>query len=355
MKKPARLDALHASAREVILTARQTAYRAVNVSMVLSYWELGKLIFEEEQEGEQRAGYGKYLIVNLSERLSLEFGQGYSEQGLRNYRRFYQAYPIRSALRSELSWTHYRLLMRIIDPKKRAFYEEETIRSGWDTRALERQINVFYYERILGSREEDRPGLREEAVEKTQLLTPRDLIKDPLVLDFLNIKPGHQLYESDLEQALMDNLQSFILELGRGFAFVIRQQYIPLEGEEVFIDLVFYNYILKCFVLFDLKIGKLTHADIGQMDMYIRVYEDRFKITGDNPTVGIILCSEKSEAIVKYSILNESRQLFASKYLLYLPTEAELKAELERGRHFLEMKWQENQTEYPGEEPKQTT
>lgn len=231
MQEPVRFDALHTSAREVILTARQTAYRAVNVSMVLSYWELGRLIYEEEQHGKQRAGYGRYLIVNLAERLTIEFGQGYSEQGLRNYRRFYQAYPIRSALRSELSWTHYRLLMRIEEPKKRAFYEEETIRSAWDTRALERQISVFYYERMLGSREEDRSGLRKEAADKTQSLTPRDLIKDPLVLDFLNVKPGHQLYESDLEQALMDNLQGFILELGRGFAFVARQQYIPLEGE----------------------------------------------------------------------------------------------------------------------------
>ena len=355
MQEPVRFDALHTSAREVILTARQTAYRAVNVSMVLSYWELGRLIYEEEQHGKQRAGYGRYLIVNLAERLTIEFGQGYSEQGLRNYRRFYQAYPIRSALRSELSWTHYRLLMRIEEPKKRAFYEEETIRSAWDTRALERQISVFYYERMLGCREEDYSGLRKEAADKTQSLTPRDLIKDPLVLDFLNVKPGHQLYESDLEQALMDNLQGFILELGRGFAFVARQQYIPLEGEEVFIDLVFYNYILKCFVLFDLKMGKLTHADIGQMDMYIRVYEDKFKITGDNPTVGIILCSEKSEAIVKYSVLNESRQLFASKYLLYLPTEAELKAELERGRHFLELKWQENRPIDFSEEPPKTT
>ncbi len=310
--------------------------------MGIGYWELDRLIFEEEQQGQQRAGYGKYLIVNLAERLTSEFGQGYSEQGLRNYRRFYQTYPIRSALRSELSWTHYRLLMRVENRQKRTFYEEESIRSGWDTRALERQINVFYYERIIGSREEDHAGLREEAAQKTRPLTPRDLIKDPLVLDFLNIKPDHHLYESGLEQALMDNLQGFILELGRGFAFVARQQYIPLEDEQVFIDLVFYNYMLKCFVLFNLKMGKLTHADIGQMDMYVRVYENRFKIAGDNPTVGIILCSEKSETIVKYSVLSESQQLFASKYLLYLPTEAELKAELERGRHFLELKWKED-------------
>ncbi len=345
MKEPARLDTLHASAREVILTARQTVFRAINNSMVMSYWELGRLIFEEEQAGKQRADYGKYLIVNLAERLTAEFGQGYSEQGLRNYRRFFQAFPIRSALRSELSWTHYRLLMRIQNPKKRTFYEVETIHSGWDTRALERQINVFYYERLLGTAENERPALEQEAAEKTKPLTPRDLLKDPLVLDFLKIKPDHRIYEGDLEQALMDNLQAFILELGRGFAFVDRQQFVPLEGEEIFIDLVFYNYILKCFVLFELKMGKLTHADIGQMDMYVRVYEEKFKIEGDNPTVGIILCSEKSEAIVKYSVLNESQQLFASKYLLYLPSEAELKAEMERGRHFLEMKLQETDPE----------
>jgi predicted nuclease of restriction endonuclease-like (RecB) superfamily len=296
-----------------------------------------KLIFEEEQQGKERADYGKYLIVNLAEKLTLEFGKGYSEQGLRNYRRFYNTFPIRSAVRSELSWTHYRLLMRIEDPQKRAFYEDESIKSAWDTRSLERQITVFYYERLLNSNVNHHKGLQEEAKEKTTILSPSDLLKDPLVLDFLKVNPNHRLYESDLEQALMDNLQQFILELGRGFAFVARQKYVPLEGEEAFIDLVFYNYILKCFVLIDLKMGKLTHADVGQMDMYVRVYEDKFKIVGDNPTVGIILCSEKSEAIVKYSVLNESQQLFATKYLLYLPTEAELKAELERGRHFLEM------------------
>jgi predicted nuclease of restriction endonuclease-like (RecB) superfamily len=337
MKELTPFDTLHTSAREVILNARQNAYRSINVNMTLSYWDLGKLIFEEEQQGKERAEYGKYLIVNLAEKLTNEFGRGYGQTNLRNFRQFFVCYPIRYALRSELAWTHYRLLMRIENVQKRAFYEDETIKSAWDTRSLERQITVFYYERLLNSNSNHHKGLREEADEKITILSPSDLLKDPLVLDFLKVNPNHRLYESDLEQALMNHLQQFILELGRGFAFVARQKYVPLEGEEAFIDLVFYNYILKCFVLIDLKMGKLTHSDVGQMDMYVRVYEDKFKIVGDNPTVGIILCSEKSEAIIKYSVLNESKQLFATKYLLYLPTEAELKAELERGRHFLEM------------------
>ncbi len=253
-------------------------------------------------------------------------------------RSFFKAFPIRNALRSELTWTHYRLLLKIENPNTREFYERETILSNWSTRALERQIHVFYYERILASR--DREAVAKEAEEKTTPLSisPLDFVKDPYVLEFLDVKPDHKIYESDLEQFIMDNLQQFILELGRGFAFVARQQYIRADDDDFFIDLVFYNYILKCFVLIDLKMGKLNHQDVGQMDMYVRMYEDKFKIEGDNPTIGIILCSEKNEAVVKYSVLNDSQQLFASKYLLYLPSEAELKTELERERLLAELR-----------------
>lgn len=232
-----------------------------------------------------------------------------------------------------MNWTHYRLLMRVENDSARQFYEDETIKSGWSTRALERQINAHYYERLLASR--DRASVEQEAAEKTSALaalSPRDFVKDPYVLEFLDVSPHPSLYERDLEQLLIKNLQQFLLELGRGFSFVARQQHIPAEGEDFFLDLVFYNFILKCFVLVDLKIGKLTHQDIGQMDMYVRMYNDRFKIEGDNPTIGIILCSEKNEAVVKYSILSDSQQIFASKYVLYLPSEKELKAELERER-----------------------
>jgi predicted nuclease of restriction endonuclease-like (RecB) superfamily len=318
--------------RELIASGRQSAYRAVNAAMVQTYWEIGRLIVEEEQQGKARADYGDYLIRELSKRLQDDFGKGFAEQSLRNYRLFYLAFPIRSALRSELTWTHYRLLMRIDNETTRQFYEDEASKSVWSTRALERQINAHYYERLLASR--DQAGVEQEALKQIEPLaaTPRDFVRDPYVLEFLDVSAHHSLYERDLEQLLIDNLQQFLLELGRGFSFVARQQRINAEGEDFFIDLVFYNFILKCFVLIDLKIGKLTHQDIGQMDMYVRMYNDKFKIEGDNPTIGIILCSEKNEAVVKYSILSDSQQIFASKYLLYLPSEAELKAELQRER-----------------------
>jgi predicted nuclease of restriction endonuclease-like (RecB) superfamily len=214
----------------------------------------------------------------------------------------------------------------------RAFYEHEAIKGGWNTRALDRQINAFYYDRLLAT--QDKKAIENEAIEKVASIehSALDFIKNPYVLEFLNVKPDHKLYESELEQLLIDNLQTFLLELGNGFSFVARQKYIRADEEDFFIDLVFYNYLLKCFVLIDLKVGRLKHQDIGQMDMYVRMYEDLHKIEGDNPTIGIILCSEKTEAVVKYSFLSESQQLFASKYLLYLPSEAELKTELERER-----------------------
>ena len=337
METEKNIEIIYTAARQIIEDGRQAAYRAVNSSMLQTYWELGQLIILEEQQGKARADYGKYIISELAKRLQQEYGTGFSKPSLWNYRQFYTEFPSLSAVRRELTWTHYKLLMRVPNIDARTFYEQEAIKGGWNTRALERQINAFYYDRMLAS--QNKGAIKNEAIEKVSLLgnSSLDFIKNPYVLEFLNVKAGHELYESELEQLLINNLQTFLLELGNGFSFVARQKHIRAGEEDFFIDLVFYNYILKCFVLIDLKIGKLTHQDIGQMDMYVRMYEDLIKSKDDNPTIGIILCSEKTEAVVKYSVLSESQQLFASKYLLHLPSEAELKAELERERQLAEL------------------
>jgi predicted nuclease of restriction endonuclease-like (RecB) superfamily len=322
----------------VLDEARQNAYRAVNFAMVEAYWHIGQLIVEEEQQGNSRAEYGTGLLKYLAQRLTNDFGKGFDESNLRYIRLFYQAFPIRDALRHELSWTHYRLLSKIENTNARTWYMAEAAQQSWSSRALERQINSFYYERLLATQEADRPDVRREAEEKTRplKLEPKDILKDPYILEFLDLKPNWKVYEKELEQALLDNLQTFMLELGKGFAFVARQQRM-VEGEDNFrVDLVFYNYILRCFVLVDLKMGKLTHQDVGQMDMYVRMYEEQHKQADDNPTIGLILCTEKNETVVKYSVLNGSQQLFASKYKLYLPTEEELMAEIERDKLLLE-------------------
>lgn len=326
------------SVAALLRNAQTSAYRAVNFTMVEAYWNIGRMIVEEEQQGQERAEYGALLIRNLSVRLTDEFGKGFTETNLKYFRQFYITFPaatpleIRHALRGELRWTHYRLLLRVEKPDARAWYMNEAADQNWSTRALERQINSLYYERLLMSR--DKSPVIEEMREKTAPLapTPQDFIKDPYVLEFLGLKDNPHFREQELEQAIIDQLQAFMLELGKGFAFVARQQRISTETKDFFIDLVFYNYILKCFVLVDLKTGELTHQDIGQMDMYVRLFEDTVKGQDDNPTVGLILCTEKDHTVVKYSVLNESRQLFASKYRLYLPTEEELRAEIERER-----------------------
>lgn len=253
-------------------------------------------------------------------------------------RQFYEVYPKWNAVRSELSWTHYRLLMRIKEDEKREYYMHECINGAWSSRQLERQINSFYYERILATSE----GKRAEVQNEIQILEPnvepKHLIKDPYVLEFLGLEENKAYLEHELEQGLIDNLQKFLLELGRGFCFVARQRRITIDGDHYYIDLVFYNYILKCFVLIDLKTHKLTYQDIGQIDFYVKYFEENIKMEGDNPTIGIILCSEKNETMVKYSVLNEKDHLFASKYKLYIPTEEELKKEIERERFNIEQR-----------------
>ncbi len=270
-------------------------------------------------------------MQQLSQRLTADFGKGFDERNLRNMRSFYQAYPIRNALRTELSWTHYRTLIRIENPSARDWYTQEAITENWSARALERQIGVLYYERLLASKEKQPVAAEAQAHTTALSISPQDYLRDPYLLDFLNLESGHY-QEADLERGIINNLQQFLLELGKGFAFVERQQRIKTNDGDYFIDLVFYNFHLKCFLLIDLKLHKLSHQDVGQMDMYVRLYEEQKRRPDDNPTIGLILCSENNHTVAKYSVLKDSQQLFASKYLTELPTEAELKQELERER-----------------------
>lgn len=329
------LEQVYGRIREVLAEARTQAYRAVNFAMVQAYWNIGRVIVEEEQQGKAKAGYGEYLIKEISTRLSREFGKGFDYSNVKNMRQFYLVFPIGDALRSQLSWTHYRLLMRLEKESARSFYIEECIAANWSTRQLDRQISSLYYERLLASRNKEL--VREEIQTLEPGSTPRDIIKDPFVLEFLDLRESRDYLEKELEQGLIDKLNDFLLEMGRGFAFVGRQQRITADGEHFHIDLVFYKFILKCFVLIDLKTGRLTHQDIGQMDFYVRWYEGNVRTESDNPTIGIILCAEKNETIAKYSVLEESRQLFATRYMLYLPTEEELRAELAREKRAIEM------------------
>ncbi len=334
--KPAGLQpasSLYSDVRTILEAARASAYRAVNFAMVTAYWEVGRRIVEEEQGGEARAEFGKGVLEELSEKLTADFGKGFGENNLRYMRLFYQAFPIRHALRDELSWTHYRLLSKEEKEAARTYYMNEAAAAGWSTRTLERQITTLAYDRILGSGAAHKAGVKAEAdaIREGEAPHSLDLIKDPYVLEFLALKPHAGLYEADIEQAILDNLQEFLLEMGRGFSFVARQKRITLDGDHFRIDLVFYNYLLKCFVLIDLKLGKLTHGDVGQLDMYVRWWEENGKTPGDNPTIGIILCAEKNEAVARYSVLQGSEQLFASKYRLHLPTVEELEAELREG------------------------
>jgi len=324
------VDNLLTSLRAVILEARRQVLTAVDVIQVRTGWTVGRHIVEFEQGGQSRAAYGKAVLARVSARLTAEFGTGFDRSNLYKMSQFYRAFPNLDALRPNLSWTHYRLLLRVDSPPAREWYMNEAAAQNWNTRALERQIGTLYYERLLASKE--RQPLRDEAAEKLAGIqsTPREFIRDPVMLEFLGLPGTGKLLESTLEDALIGNLQSFLLELGKGFAFVARQQRISSETKDFYIDLVFYNYLLKCFVVFDLKTRELTHQDIGQMDMYVRLYDDQRRGPDDGPTVGIILCAHKDHTIVRYSVLHGNEQLFASKYKLILPSEEELQAELLR-------------------------
>lgn len=315
------IDLLYVEVKQIIEESRNRVYKAANFETVKSYWNIGRKIVEEEQNGKNRADYGT----------------SFSNRNLRHIRQFYTVFPKWNAVRSELSWTHYRLLLKVIDEQERIFYLESSISENWSTRTLERQINSFYYKRILATPKGNQSLIKAEADKQKEEIQPVDFIKDPYVLEFSGLKSNHNFYEQELEQAIINKLQDFLLELGKGFCFVGRQQRISLEHEHFYIDLVFYNYILKCFLLIDLKTGKLTHQDIGQMDTYVRVFEETIKQENDNPTIGLVLCSEKNKALAKYSLLSDSKQIFASKYLTQLPTEEELQKELEKERCQIEI------------------
>ena len=333
-------DALYGAIQAVLAQARQQARRQVNQAMVQAYWQVGRLIVEHEQAGAARAAYGAQVLQALAERLAAEFGPGFSASNLRNFRQFFQTYAFDEICDTpcrELSWSHFRQLMRVPDPDARAWYAREAVGQTWSVAALARQIATLYYQRLLSS--QDQAGVQAEAralVQREAPPHPRDFIRDPYVLEFLQASPGTGWYEKDLEQGLLNQLQQFLLELGRGFAFVARQRHLRIENEDAFVDLVFYNYVLKCFVLIELKVGKLTHQDVGQLDMYVRVFDEQLRGDGDGPTLGLILCSERNEAVARYSPLAGSAQLFASRYQPWLPTEAELQAELARDRALLE-------------------
>lgn len=325
---------LYEQIRNILLTSRQKAYSAVNEAMVQAYWLIGKTIVEDEQNGHNRAEYGKETLQFLSAKLTEEFGKGFSVRTLQQLKKFYIVYPNTNALRSQLNWTHYRNLIKVKSDEARSWYEEETIKSQWSSRQLERQISALYYERLLSSRE--KTPVIEEAEQKLSKVTPEEFIRDPYVLEFLKVKEYPSLRESELEQALIDHLQEFLLELGRGFCFVARQKLMRFDDDDFYLDLVFYHSVLKCYILIDLKIGKLTHQDVGQMDSYIRMFDALQKNEDDNPTLGIILCSEPNETIAKYSILNDSKQLFASKYIYNIPTVEELQDYINDQRRIFE-------------------
>jgi predicted nuclease of restriction endonuclease-like (RecB) superfamily len=319
---------------EVLKQARISAWQAVNSAMVTAYWEIGKVIVEKEQEGKERAQYGENLLKHLSERLIKDFGEGFGVTNLKYMRAFYRSYPIRHALRGELSWTHYRLLLQVEKPEARAFYEKEAINSRWSTRELNRQISSLLFERIALSK--DKEGVLALAQKGHEIQTPTDLVKDPYVLEFTGIPESTKLLESTLEQALITRMQQFLLELGKGFSFVGRQQRIKIGEKYFYIDLVFYNRFTRSFVLIDLKVGELTHQDIGQMQMYVNYYKREITTPEENPPIGIILCAKKDNAVVQFTLPEDNKQIFVSKYKLYLPTEEELVQELEKEQKMLE-------------------
>ena len=325
--------------KKILKNARQKAYTAVNSAMVEAYWEIGRRIVEEEQRGKERAEYGKEIVKNLSKELTEEFGKGFSRRTLWEMRKLYVYFSDYERVRTlfaQLTWSHFQKVLRVSDEKARIFYLTEAAENMWSVRTLDRNISTLYYNRIVASI--DKKMVENEMKEKVKSLQTEEFIKNPVVLEFLDLPANMSYTESQLEKALTDDIQKFMMELGKGFAFVERQQHIRTENSDFYIDLVFYNYILKCFVIVELKTEKLTHQDIGQLDMYVRMYDDLKKQENDNPTIGLLLCTDTDKTIIKYSVLNDNKNLFASKYINYLPSEEELINEIERQKTLFESK-----------------
>lgn len=324
--------------KQIVTQARQKAYAAINSAMVEAYWQMGKRIVEQEQQGKGRADYGTQLLKSLSKELTAEFGKGFSVGSLYYYRQFYQTFPeIFATPWRILTWSHYKRLMQVPNADARAWYLKEAAEQMWSYRTLDRNIGSQYYERLLLSQHKDAVVSEMKALTKPTAQDRMEFIKNPTVAEFIGLSPNSDLTETELEGAIIGNLQKFLLELGKGFSFVARQKLIRTEKKDYFIDLVFYNYILKSFVLIDLKTNTITHQDVGQMDMYVRMYDERVRGEDDNPTIGIVLCSETDEDIARYSVLHDNDRLFASKYMLYMPTEEELRQEIERQKDFFRL------------------
>lgn len=322
--------------KQILAQARQKSYQAINSAMVEAYWKIGEKIVLEEQQGKDRAEYGKEIIKLASKELTLEFGKGFSPRTLWEIRQFYLCFPQQQIVRTlsaQLSWSHFQRVLRVPDENARIYYLTEAAQNTWSIRTLDRNISTLYYQRLLSS--QNKETIEKEAENKPNEIF--DFIKNPTVLEFLNLPTSYSYTEAELEKALIDNLQKFILELGKGFAFVERQQHIKTDTADFYIDLVFYNYILKCFVILELKTHTVTHQDIGQLDMYVRMYNDIKKQENDQPTIGILLCTETDKTIAKYSVLSDNKQLFATKYMPFLPTEQELVEEIERQKLILRL------------------
>lgn len=329
-----------AEIKQILTQARQKSYQAVNSAMVEAYWLIGKRIVEEEQNGKERADYGKEIIKNIFEEMTLEFGRGFSKRTIWEIRQFYTTFPEFSIVRTlsaQLSWSHFQRIAKVQQEQARIYYLKEAAANNWSVRTLDRNISTLFYQRLLSSQQKE--TVVNEMVEKTQDFqnNSSEFIKNPTVLEFLNLPTNYSYTEAEFEKSLIDNLQHFILELGKGYSFVARQKHIRTETADFYIDLVFYNYLMKCFVIIELKTDKINHQDIGQLDMYVRMFDDLERPEGDNPTIGILLCTETDKTIAKYSVLNDNKQLFASKYLDYLPSEEELINEIEKQKYLFKL------------------
>ena len=324
--------------KQIVRSARSKVYAAINQTMVEAYWQIGKRIVEEEQNGKERADYGTKLLKTLSAELTAEFGKGFSTNSLYYFRQFYLCFPKKlPTLWGILTWSHYKRLLSVVKPEARNWYLKEAVEQMWSYRTLDRNIGSQFYERMLLSQHKDKVVSEMKSLTHAYQQDKLEFIKNPTVAEFIGLSPNSDFTETQLEGAIIANLQKFLLELGKGFSFVARQKLVRTERKDYFIDLVFYNYLLKCFILIDLKTEPVTHQDVGQMDMYVRMYDERVRGEGDNPTIGIVLCSETDEDIARYSVLHDNDRLFASKYMLYMPTEEELRAEIERQKTFFRL------------------